>query len=114
MTKHFITIFTLLALSLPAHANSSFGTHTVKRIIIHDSGNIIIGFSGSDVHSESCTEKSSYMLVNDHPHFDQMYAGLLAALHSGATVKGWVNGCVAWWGRTSTKITRLDFHSAQP
>ena len=99
----------LSLLSFGALANSSFGSKNVTRIIIHDSGNVYVYFSGDTLHKEKCDKESTYVLPKDHAFFKEMYSGLLASMHSRAKVYGWVNGCIDVWGSTRPRITRLDF-----
>ncbi|MEZ8880916.1 MULTISPECIES: hypothetical protein [Vibrio] len=104
-----IVLFFICLISLSASANSNFGTKNITKIIAHDSGNIFVYFSGETTHSENCDSKSTYVLPKENIFFKEMYSGLLASMHSGAKVSGWVNGCYNVWGNTKTKITRLDF-----
>ncbi|BDU39762.1 hypothetical protein [Vibrio nigripulchritudo] len=103
-------ILLLLSLfSFGVLANSNFGNKNVTKIIIHDSGNVYVYFSGDTIHTEQCDEKITYVLPKENILFKEMYSGLLASMHSGAKVSGWVNGCYNVWGKTKPKITRLDF-----
>lgn len=111
--NRFIVFFLLCLISSVTSANSSFGSKHVTKIVVHDSGNIYVYFSGDTIHSEICDSKSTYVLPKENIFFKEMYSGLLASMHSGAKVNGWVNGCYNVWGSTKTKITRLDFTPRQ-
>ncbi|WP_305840222.1 hypothetical protein [Photobacterium leiognathi] len=101
-------IFLLIPLySFSVLANSSFGTKNVTKIVIHDSGNVYVYLSGDTLHQELCNNNALYVLPKENLLFKEMYSGLLAAMHSGAKVSGWVNGCYNVWGSTYPKITRL-------
>lgn len=105
-----IKAFILLSfISLGVSANSSFGSKNITQIIVHDSGNIYVYFSGETIHSEDCDSKTTYVLPKENILFKEMYSGLLASMHSRAKVNGYVNGCYNVWGKTKVKITRLDF-----
>ena len=97
-----------LVASVPLQG-SQFGEKRVQAITFHDSGKLIINFGDDINHSESCDRKTSYILPASHPYFNQIYSGLLAAMHSKAPVNGWVNGCVDIWGKGYVKIIRVDF-----
>ncbi|WP_158224758.1 hypothetical protein [Agaribacterium haliotis] len=45
-------------------------------------------------------------LKKDNQHFQEMYAALLAAYHSGSSVGGWVNNCDD--KHNNPILTRLD------
>ncbi|WP_394201661.1 hypothetical protein [Marinagarivorans algicola] len=105
-----MTVFFLLSfMSLGVSANSSFGNRNIDKIIIHDSGNVYVYFLGETTHSENCDSNTTYVLPKENILFKEMYSGLLASMHSGAKVNGYVNGCYSVWGKTKVKITRLDF-----
>ncbi|SPY46094.1 hypothetical protein [Photobacterium damselae] len=106
MKKFFIFI---ALYSFSVSANSDFGTKNVTKIVIHDSGNVLVYFSEDTIHKESCDNNGIYVLPKENLLFKEMYSGLLASMHSGAKVSGWVNGCYNIWGSTMPKITRLDF-----
>ena len=106
--KYLLFLF-LSLFSLGAFANSTIGDKNVTKIIMHDSHHVYVYFSGKTQHAEDCDYKNIYLLPKEHPLFKEMYSGLLAAMHSGAKVNGYVNGCYNVWGKTHTRITRLDF-----
>ena len=105
------TSILFMIVSMSASANSSFGTKTIKTIYFHDSGQLRILFNESPTHSEDCTSKAIYVLPESNKHFDQMLAGLMAAMYSKSSVSGWVNGCESHSVHTYPKITRLDLLS---
>ncbi len=109
MNKLIISALVVIIFSPHAIANSNFGSKNVTQLIFHDSGNLYVYFSGNTIHTESCDSKTTYVLPRDNVFFKEMYSGLLAAMHSGTKVNGWVNGCVNVWGKTKPRITRLDF-----
>lgn len=103
----------MIFFSVCTNANSSFGTKKVERLVFHDSGNLYVYFFGEPSHKETCDSVITFVLPKNNPFFKEIYSGLLAAMHSGASVSGWVNGCQEIWGSTKTKITRVDFYPNQ-
>ena len=103
--KSIIPFLFFILFSIDASANSSFGAKTIKRIYFHDSGQLRIEFNEPATHTEPCSIKHIYTIDENYKFFQEMYSGLLAAMHSKSTVSGWVNGCV---NDAVTNITRLD------
>lgn len=103
-------------LSGTVNASSNFGVQSVGKIVLHDSGNILVTFvSDQVVHTESCGSQKTYVLQKTNVFLKEMYSGLLAALYSDTKISGYVDGCTTIWSQTYPTITRIDFlgHDAQ-
>ena len=110
MKNKLLIYFLVSFISVHCYANSAIGTKKVSKMIFHDSGNLYIYFEGDTSHSEACDDNTTYVLPKDNIHFSYIYSGLLAAMHSGASVNGYVNGCITIWSSTKPKITRVDLY----
>lgn len=103
-TKCLVFAF-LLFFPFFSHANSQFSYTTIDELIIHDYGTeILITLPGNVSNGEGCSISSQLVLRTSHPLFDQMYAALLSAFHSGTTFNGWVNGCHSWGMPVLTRL----------
>lgn len=76
--------------SAHASGNTTFGT----LISLNAGDNVqIVGNLAND--PDACGDTDLYILDGEHPNFKNLYAGLLTALSSGATVRLNVDGCIA-------------------
>ncbi len=98
----------ILIITPAVYGNSNFGVKTIETIYFHDSGTLRVIFKEDPTHTEECSRNHVYILEDTNKFFKEMLSGLLAALHSGSKVDGWVNGCVSSSSKTFPRITRLD------
>lgn len=106
MTRLVLALVFMVAMPQVGQANSSFSEAQIDRLIVHDSGDILIIFPSS-VNSTECGAPADMLkLDGSSPLFDKIYPAILSAFHSRTTVSGWVNGCDG-----SPLLTRLDLHS---
>jgi len=103
----------LVCCSGVVHSNTPIGERSVSKLMFHDSGNLYVYFTGTPSHGEPCEHKEIYVLPHDNHFFSEIYSGLLAAMHARTPVSGYVDGCVDIWGKTKTKITRIDLVPSQ-
>lgn len=103
----YIAIF-LFFISAIVNANSYFGEKSIKSIVFHDSGQLRVSFEGQAEHSEECANTEVFVLPRDHVHYNEIVAGLMAAMYSHNNVSGWVNGCTTHGNYHYPNITRID------
>lgn len=111
MIKKIRFFLIVLAVFYSSHlfASSSFAPNTISTLIVHDFGtDIIVVLKNSDTKNlEGCGDNTQITLKRNHPLFKEMYAALLVAFHSQASISGWVHGC-APFNPTVPIISRLD------
>lgn len=90
----YIFAICLFFCSLNAFANSAFSEAKVSSVVVHDFGTVIlVNLDRSATNGEGCTSNTVLVVKKTHPLFNEMYSAVLSAFHSGARVRGWVNGC---------------------
>lgn len=110
LLKKIILVFTL---SMPfietAHALSSFSETKIARLIMHDSGDVLVIFRTKVVNGEGCTNTGQVVLKRNSPFFKERYAALLSAFHGQTVITGYVNGCSEEWQSKGTPyLIRFD------
>jgi hypothetical protein len=92
-----------------AYALSSISTSKISKLIVHDSGDIIVQFSENVAANENCSISNRIVLKRSHGIFKELYAALLSSFHSQNYVTGAVNGCsTEWQSKGMPYLIRLD------
>ena len=89
-----------------AAAGAHLHEATIKCIVYHDWGDILIELEGGANTSEDCDNKSFVVLDESSKFFDKMHAAALSAFHANSSIKGWVSGCAGRF--KSPKLIRMD------
>lgn len=104
----YVAIFTLFLIQ-NTYALSEFSRTKIAKLIIHDSGDVIVLFKSNVVTGERCQNTGQVVLQRSDPFYKDRYAALLSAFHGQTTISGYVNGCsTEWQSKGTAYLIRID------